>query len=189
MGSDSNCPRVTQPSAWNPMCGPVRGKTPRQSAGSRNRGENAGNRPDGPRRGTENHIMITNSSTPSRANWYSCDGCRASCSGIARKDHGPGHIASPAPQLLADEVSQPAEGQAHRHQRRDKVHQGAEHNLVPAGEQIHGEQHAQETAMKRHAALPDPQQPGGILQPGCRRRKRSRSQTCRRAQHPAPHKK
>ncbi len=25
--------------------------------------------------------MMTNSSMPSRANWYSCDGCRASCSG------------------------------------------------------------------------------------------------------------
>ena len=80
------------------------------------------------------------------------------------KDHGPGHIAGTPPEFLADKVSQPAQRQAQRYQRGDKIQQWPEAYVLSAGEYIHRQQHPKEAAVEGHAALPDPKNPGRVLE-------------------------
>src|SRR5690554_854979 len=74
------------------------------------------------------------------------------------KDHRPGHIAGPAPQLTADEVADAAEEQPYRHQRRNEINGIEEMYTMPARPPRHRRQHTEQATMEAHAAFPDPDQ-------------------------------
>ena len=69
--------------------------------------------------------------------------------------HAPGQVGDPAPQLAVDEVAQAPGGKPEWRERRDEIHEAQVIDVVaPRGER-HGEHHAEQSAVKRHAALPD----------------------------------
>ena len=67
----------------------------------------------------------------------------------------PGHIADPPKQLAIVVVGEPAEEETDRRRAGEHVGEGEEGQAAAAGEQNHRQDHADETAMERHAALPD----------------------------------
>ena len=74
----------------------------------------------------------------------------------SRKNHCPRQtrIANTPPQLAIDEITDTPGSQPQRHQRRNKVGNVEPGTLRLAGVKRHRHQHADKTAMERHAALP-----------------------------------
>src|SRR5690349_19199173 len=72
-----------------------------------------------------------------------------------RKDDGPGHVGRPANQLAIHEICDPAEEQADRRRSRDQIAEREGTELLAARIQHDRDNHADEPAMERHAALPD----------------------------------
>src|SRR5690242_6214540 len=72
-----------------------------------------------------------------------------------RKDDGPGHVGRPANQLAIHEICDPAEEQADRRRSRDQIAEREGTELLAARIQHDRDDHADEPAMERHAALPD----------------------------------
>ncbi|MCY1343855.1 hypothetical protein D9M69_298800 [compost metagenome] len=70
------------------------------------------------------------------------------------EDHRPGHVGHLAPQLAVDEVADAPGAQADRHQRGDEVHQLEEALVVTPAEPQGRQDHADQAAVERHAALP-----------------------------------
>ncbi|MOA41831.1 hypothetical protein D3C78_1638340 [compost metagenome] len=70
------------------------------------------------------------------------------------KHHGPRHIGWPAPKLAIDEVAQAAKPQAQRNQRRDEIADREKGQLFLSCKEKHDEDHADQAAVERHAALP-----------------------------------
>jgi hypothetical protein len=81
-------------------------------------------------------------------------------------DKGPRHVRRLAPQLAIDEVAEPAERQAERRERRDEVGHLEEAAAQLAPIQPQGGHHAEQAAVKGHAAFPDTQQHDRVAQPG-----------------------
>ncbi|MCY1439230.1 hypothetical protein D9M71_554570 [compost metagenome] len=68
--------------------------------------------------------------------------------------HRPGHVGHLAPQFGVDEVADAPGAQADRHQRGDEVHQLEEALVVALAEPPDRQNHAEQAAVERHAALP-----------------------------------
>ena len=75
--------------------------------------------------------------------------------GLARKHHAPGQVRRTPPQLGVDEVGDPPQTQPDRGGDRKRIGKPERRDRIPAREHPGGQHHAQEPAVKRHAALPD----------------------------------
>src|SRR5258708_32904760 len=73
----------------------------------------------------------------------------------ARKDHRPGYVRKPAPQLAIDEVREAAEQDPDRRDCTGNVAERQHGELAYRGKADDGDDTAEKTAMKRHAAIPD----------------------------------
>ena len=75
----------------------------------------------------------------------------------ATKHHAPGQrrVGHTAPEFAVDEIAQAAGRQSRGHTWRHKVHDLHERPLPAARVPDHGQHHAQQTAVKAHATLPD----------------------------------
>src|SRR4051812_21792981 len=84
---------------------------------------------------------------------------------VIGKHHRPGHalIRRPAPQLAVDEVGQPPEKQSDRPDRGGDIAERQDWEVVLPAKQYHRGDAAQEAAVKRHAALPQFENLGGML--------------------------
>ncbi|GAC1628399.1 MAG: hypothetical protein NVS9B10_18320 [Nevskia sp.] len=69
--------------------------------------------------------------------------------------HAPGQGRRRAPEFAVDEVADAAGEQADRHADRDEIRDRPERQLVLQRVDLHRDEHADQSAMKRHAALPD----------------------------------
>ena len=69
--------------------------------------------------------------------------------------HAPGNVGDASPEFTVDEVAQASRGKADRHQRRDEIHQVPPVDALAPGDEGHGREHAEKSAVERHAALPD----------------------------------
>ena len=83
--------------------------------------------------------------------------------GIAGKDHRPGHIRRPPPELLPDKVTEATQGHAQRREDRDEIEHGPESDALATGVEPGGDDHPEHAAVEGHAPLPDPQQPARVL--------------------------
>src|SRR6266478_4069748 len=73
----------------------------------------------------------------------------------ARKDHRPGYVGKPAPQLAIDEVGEAAEQDPDRRNRTCNVAERKHREFAYRGKSYDGDDTAEKTPMKRHAAIPD----------------------------------
>src|SRR6266481_3354525 len=73
----------------------------------------------------------------------------------ARKDHRPGYVGKPAPQLAIDEVGEAAEQDPDRRNRTCNVAERKHREFAYRGKNHDGDDTAEKTPMKRHAAIPD----------------------------------
>jgi hypothetical protein len=79
-------------------------------------------------------------------------------------DHRPGHVGRLAPQLAVDEVADSAGADADRRQRRGEVEHVGDALAAAAGEHRERDEHARESAVEGHAALPDAQQAERVIE-------------------------
>src|SRR5689334_24615821 len=77
------------------------------------------------------------------------------CVPALRKYHCPGHRGRAAEQLSVDEVADASQSQANRNSGTDEIGDFPEIPMLPVCDPESREDHADESAMKRHAALPD----------------------------------
>src|SRR5262249_18292029 len=80
------------------------------------------------------------------------------------KNHGPGETGGPPVELAIDEIGETAEEQPNRRCRGYRIRQMEKAQIVPAREERHRQDHADETAMERHAATPEGQDLKRVLQ-------------------------
>ncbi len=78
--------------------------------------------------------------------------------GIGKNDR-PGNIGGFAPQFAVHEIGEAAEKQPERHRARDIIMHAQPTELVRAGKQDEANRRANRAAVKRHAAVPQPQDP------------------------------
>src|SRR5689334_21461825 len=83
---------------------------------------------------------------------------------VPGKDHGPGEVGRTAVELAIDEIGEPAEEEPDGGGCRHGIGQMEEAELVAPGEEDHGEDHAEEAAMERHAAMPESEDLQWVLQ-------------------------
>mmetsp|Transcript_23464 Transcript_23464/g.41241 ORF Transcript_23464/g.41241 Transcript_23464/m.41241 type:complete len:290 (+) Transcript_23464:2124-2993(+) len=81
-----------------------------------------------------------------------------------RKGDAPRQVRGPPPKLGVDKVGNPAQKQAGRHTKGNRVRSAEPVDLVAPRIEPCRHDHAQHAAMKGHAAFPDGQDRGGVLQ-------------------------
>ena len=74
------------------------------------------------------------------------------------EDHGPRDIGRASPKLAVDEIAEASGGEADRDQGRGEIANIQEAFVIFPCKQPQGEEHAEKTAVKGHAALPDIEQ-------------------------------
>ena len=81
-----------------------------------------------------------------------------------RKHHPQGAIRNPAPKLAVDEIPDAPKEESRRNERSDEVHHVHELLLVAAAPPPAHQQYADEAAVKRHAAVPDLENLGRLIE-------------------------
>ena len=72
----------------------------------------------------------------------------------AREDNPPRQVRRPTPKLAIDEIGEAAEEQAEGDARRCQIGEAHQIHLVHAGEPDQGDDHRDQGAVERHAAVP-----------------------------------
>src|SRR6516225_1144110 len=74
---------------------------------------------------------------------------------VAGEDYGPGDVRRPTVELAVDEVGEPTEEEPDGRGGGDRIGDVEEAQASVAGEEGHGQDHADQPAMEGHAAMPD----------------------------------